>query len=269
MFPLDFFTQSIYRQFAGGVGRAVLHGYSSIGGSEADTAWPGHEGMGIGVSERYGPRQPAWGQFGQWANMIGRFQTILNEGAPRIDLGILRTETLGRPYNINCWTGEIEALSSYEYKDNMTCFDLTLKPGEATVIALDKTDTSKQITVISSDAARVRPDSGGFTVIAENSGIYTTILSDGNTYTNQFTVQADIALPTWNLVVEDWNEGEKMVNEENRGLGYITREVYFTTKKTPIAVGETTLIPWKDIPSVGPDVSGVGYYTTTFELPDR
>ncbi|MCL2146227.1 MAG: hypothetical protein FWH52_00345 [Synergistaceae bacterium] len=477
LWPLDFFTQSIYRQFAGGVGRCVLHGYSSIEGSEADTAWPGHEGMGVGTPERYGPRQPAWGQFSQWVDMIGRFQTILNQGVPRMDLGILRTdysfntapyrmedplgehrgvywedmalqdagftydffspynllesemtsdgqvivpdgpaykalllyqeylsidaakrilelakggipiifvngshellknseffkthskaaihtfslsesdaelaaivgqikalpnvreyddqasaydglielgihpraefgepngkiitniretddalylyaynlttiipyedtaqgstetvslimETQGRPYNINCWTGEIEALSSYEFKDNKTHFDLTLKPGEATVIALDKTDISKQITVISSDAAHVRSNDGGFTVIAEKSGTYTTVLSNGNTYTNQFTVPADIALPTWNLVVEDWNEGEKMVNEEDRGLGYVTREVYFTTKKSPIEVGETSLIPWKDIPSVGPDVSGVGYYTTTFNLPD-
>ncbi|MEE1492185.1 MAG: LPXTG cell wall anchor domain-containing protein, partial [Massilioclostridium sp.] len=37
--------------------------------------------------------------------------------------------------------------------------------------------------------------------------------------------------------------------------------------KTPIKVGRTALIPWKDIPSVGPAVSGVGTYTTTFELP--
>lgn len=27
--------------------------------------------------------------------------------------------------------------------------------------------------------------------------------------------------------------------------------------------------PWKDIPAVGKDVSGVGYYTTTFQLPEN
>ena len=48
----------------------------------------------------------------------------------------------------------------------------------------------------------------------------------------------------------------------------MTNEVYYETKKTNISVGKTELRPWKDIPEVGPDVSGVGYYTTTVNLPD-
>ena len=70
-----------------------------------------------------------------------------------------------------------------------------------------------------------------------------------------------IELPVWNLEVEDWNEGERVDVVEDRGLGYVTREVYYETSKTKIAVGETELKPWKDIPQVGPQVSGVGYYT--------
>ena len=69
------------------------------------------------------------------------------------------------------------------------------------------------------------------------------------------------------MTVEDWTRGELVDITENRGLGYTTVESYWTTKKTPIKVGRTALIPWKDIPSVGPAVSGVGTYTTTFELP--
>ena len=33
-------------------------------------------------------------------------------------------------------------------------------------------------------------------------------------------------------------------------------------------MGETALIPWKDIEQVGPTVSGVGTYSNTFTLPD-
>ena len=45
MMGLDFYTQIMYTQFCVGVSRTVLHGYSSICGSEESTYWPGHEGM--------------------------------------------------------------------------------------------------------------------------------------------------------------------------------------------------------------------------------
>ena len=105
-------------------------------------------------------------------------------------------------------------------------------------------------------------------VSAAKSGAYEVTLSDGTTQTVNVTAAEDIALPVWNLTVEDWNEGEKKVIVEDRGLGIVTNEVYYETKKTPLAAGETKLIPWKDIAAVGPEVSGVGYYTTTVNLPE-
>ena len=49
----------------------------------------------------------------------------------------------------------------------------------------------------------------------------------------------------------------------------MNREVYYETKKTMIDAGETELIPWKDIPAVGKEVSGIGYYRTVIELPEE
>ena len=43
MMGLDSYTQIIFTQFAAGVTRTVLHGYSSIAVSDASTYWPGHE----------------------------------------------------------------------------------------------------------------------------------------------------------------------------------------------------------------------------------
>ena len=48
----------------------------------------------------------------------------------------------------------------------------------------------------------------------------------------------------------------------------IKKEVYYETKKTPIDAGTVELIPWKDIPAAGPEVSGVGTYTASFTLPE-
>ena len=68
--------------------------------------------------------------------------------------------------------------------------------------------------------------------------------------------------------MEDWNEGEKKEIIEDRGLGIVTHEYYYETKKTMIQAGETKLVPWKDIPAVGKEVSGVGYYKATVCLPE-
>jgi hypothetical protein len=55
---------------------------------------------------------------------------------------------------------------------------------------------------------------------------------------------------------------------EDRGLGFQTREIRPTTAVTRLEAGTGKLRPWKDIPEIGPDVSGVGEYTTTLHLDD-
>ncbi|MCL2165141.1 MAG: hypothetical protein FWH55_12310 [Oscillospiraceae bacterium] len=183
-------------------------------------------------------------------------------------------EGLGKPYLINCWTNDITEIGEYEVKGGKTYVTLTLLPGEATFIALDKNNTN-YLYVTDTDADRVIMSDGSMAIVATESGTYTTKLNNSSEITTVITVPDNISLPLWNLTVEDWNAGEKKTRTEDRPAGfqgpgtlaYTTTEVYFETTKTPIAVGETALVPWKDIPSVGPNVSGVGYYSTSFELP--
>lgn len=446
MMGLDFYTQIIYTQFASGVTKTVLHGYSSIAGSDNSTYWPGHEGMWPIFSERFGVRQPAFQHYNDWTGMLARYQMILRQGKPRMDLGILRLdynfnnmisfnrdnserefyesggmraneglywkdmrlqnsgytydyfapqileethlcydegtldpdgpgyqalilyqegfplstaskllkwakaglpilfvngvdetirplgihrthakaacrtisldnkdeelatviaeikalpnvkevndqnhtlealqelgvypraafteenkciltnlredgayrylfvynymyslkknvpitiaiEGIGKPYRIDCWTGTVKEISCYEHKEKCTLISLLLKPGQAALIALDM--SAPEETDKTSKANEFLPD--------------------------------PIPLERWNLEVEDWNEGKKVTITENRGLGIVTNEVYYETTKERIHVGETTLKSWKDIKPVGPELSGVGYYTTTVTLPE-
>jgi hypothetical protein len=473
---LDFYTQIIYTQFAAGVSRTVLHGYSSIAGADQSTFWPGHEGMLPVFSERFGSRQPAYRHYNDWTAMLARYQMILRQGKPRVDLGILRLdydfnnmyvsskinekdlyeshimranqgvywqsanlqnvgytfdyfapqilededicyesglvapdgpgykaliiyqeaiplssakqiltwakqglpvilvngvterirpavskthrraasitpfngesdadlstviaemktlanvveledqskinealaslgiqpraafsepnknvltnlredgdryylfaynymythheactfsiaiEAIGKPYTINCWTGEIQELCYYTQNDTHTTVELTLMPGEAAMITLNTLEKDI-LHAVSTNACGILRRSDELAIMACRSGIYTTKLSDGTEVKTSISVPDAIKLKTWNLEVEDWNEGEKKTITEDRGLGYITNEVYYETKKTRIPVGETALKPWKDIPAVGPAVSGIGYYTATFTLP--
>lgn len=473
---MDFYTQIIFTQFAAGVSRTVLHGYSSIAGSEESTYWPGHEGMLPIFSERFGCRQPAYRHYNDWTDMLARNQMILRQGKPRIDLAILRldyqfnnlymfygnekdtyenklmranegiywkdmtlqsmgysydyfapqnlldpdirftaglldpegagyqavliyqeempleaarillvmareglkiicvngtVETLhedeerrhamaavrtpfndggneelaqimkalkalptvaqvnkqaetyqalqtlgvepraafgtanqnilttlredeeclylfvynymytqkkaftvqlgvsgkGKPYCIDCWTGTKEATAVYSSDGARVWTQLTLEPGETKVIALHKKEEDA-LYAVAADCPVSCDGDGKWYVKACESGSYTIQMSDGTERKAEVTAPANIPLTRWELTVEDWNEGEKVEILEDRGLGYVTREVYYETKKELIAVGSTELKPWKDIAQLGPEVSGVGSYKTTFRLPD-
>jgi hypothetical protein len=140
-------------------------------------------------------------------------------------------EGKGKPRLINCWQNSIEEIKNYSCSASSTRFNLTLAPGEAVVVALE--------------------------------------LGKEDDVPTEFTPKESclLELTGWELEVESWDQGEKREILEDRGLGYITREVYYETKKNLISVGKTPLIPWKDIPGVGKAVSGIGYYRTKLAPP--
>ena len=87
-----FYDQIIATQLAAGITRTVLHGWASPAGAEGVTEWPGHEGMWSMFSERFDTRQPASEFYPLWNAALGRYQYLLRQGNPRIDVGILRTD---------------------------------------------------------------------------------------------------------------------------------------------------------------------------------
>ncbi len=472
--PLDFYTQIIYTQFAAGVARTVLHGYASICGSDRATQWPGHEGMWPIFSERFGVRQPAFRHYQDWNDMIARYQYLLRQGKPRMDIGMLRldyafnnmvmmaggeeqvyehalmraneglywkntdlqnagytydyfapqiladagfdgtvvapdgpsyqalvvyqdvlplpaakalldwakqglkivfvngvTETLavgmdatydkaaaktpfndggdaelskviaqmqalptvatvngcenalpalkrlgveprirfgasnrnvlpflradgadryayfyncmytekepvsftaeiegeGVPYWIDCWTGKVEPYAQYDVKDGRTVVAITLNPGQACMVGLDLAE-KPGLRVLGTDASFAKLEDGKLYLGARDSGVYTAKLPGGTTKTVRVDAPADVDIPLWHLKVEDWDAGDKVEITEDRGLGYVSTEVYYETKKTLRDAGKTALKPWKDISEIGEEVSGVGFYAAEFTLPE-
>ena len=156
-------------------------------------------------------------------------------------------DAAGQPYRIRCWENRVERMAG-TIRDGRTEVTLTLMPGEAAMVALEKhTPGEMQQDGIPAQEAGQKEMSG-------KSG--------------EITVMQTIPLEDWTLTVEDWNAGEKQVITEDRGLGLITNEVYYETKKTQIDVGAVSLVPWRELLAVGPEVSGVGRYTTKICLPD-
>ncbi len=183
--------------------------------------------------------------------------------------GQISLEGVYKPYTINTWTGEVEEVTEYSIQQNRTILNIDLAPGDIMVFALDPNSQDAKTVVSTENVDKVVTDHGSTTLYVSDSGKSTVNYSDGTSIeANEIQVPENIVLDKWNLSVEDWQPGEKQYRTEDRGLGYTTTEVSYTTEKVSIDVGETELIPWKDIPQVGDKVSGIGYYTTTFDLPE-
>jgi len=136
---------------------------------------------------------------------------------------------VGAVHRIDGWTGDIRHHPSGQQDGERTFFTVTLAPGETALLTLDRSTTAAS----SSTSAPAE-------TVAE--------------------------LPEWTIAVESWDAGELRPITEDRGLGYETREVRPTTTVTRREVGTGRLRPWKDIPEIGPEVSGIGEYTTPLHL---
>ena len=443
-----FYDQIIATQLAAGITKTVLHGWASTAGAEGVTEWPGHEGMWSMFSERFDTRQPGSEFYPLWNDALGRYQCVLRQGKPRVDVGILRTDhftdnmsgigflgedgtrthdedAYGRLWmrnRQNHWWQDLgmqDAGWTYEFFDGSLLLrdDVDLAEGlvqpngpgyqalivyqsefdpdvaakllewareglkvlvvngarelkllirdlhrtheraaertpgldgrdeelartmasllaEPTVVAID--DPAQTV-----DALRGLGVTGRAEFTRENRSVLTHLREDGELlhlylyhflYETGEPVEVEVALPgqgrahridgwtgeirphpsvladdgrtvvkvvlapgqtalltldrgatdaptstrtsfqttaeltDWRITVESWDAGELQLITEDRGLGYETREVRPLTAVTRLEAGTEALRPWKDIPEVGPEVSGVGEYSTTLQL---
>ena len=450
MLDHQFYDQIIATQLAAGITKTVLHGWASTAGAEGVTKWPGHEGMWPMFSERFDTRQPAAEFYPLWNAAMGRYQCVLRQGKPRIDVGILRTdhftdnmsgtafleddgsripdeEAYGRRWmrnRENHWWQDLgmqDAGWTYEFLDGslllrddvsfadglvqpngpgyqaLIVYQSELDPAVAAMLlrwarqglkllvvngarelkllargrytthgraaartpGLDGRDEELAATMAEllalptvaavDDPAQTRDALRGLGVVGraeftgENRSVLTHLREDGDLlhlylyhflYETGEPVEVEVALPSvgtvhridgwtgtvrphsgvrqdgertivavtlapgetalltldrsaaaapasipaspdtvaelseWAIAVESWDAGDPELITEDRGLGYQTREVRPTTAGTRLQAASRSLRPWKDLAEVGPDVSGVGEYTTTLRLDD-
>lgn len=134
----------------------------------------------------------------------------------------------GAVHRLDLWSGGLRPHRGVRSGGGSTIVDLPLAPGEVAVVVLDRADEP------------VDSPPPAHEVVAELTG--------------------------WSTTVESWDAGEPEVITEDRGLGYLTREVRPTTAVTRIEVGEAELRPWAELDGVGPEVSGVAEYRTTLPV---
>lgn len=176
--------------------------------------------------------------------------------------GQIMVDGIFTPYLMDCWTNEITELGDYYYQDGKTVINVSLEGGEVAMYVLNPVEGN----YVTGNNTQVIQQDGKFSFVTPQSGTYKATLPDGTEISKQINVPEEMQLNEWNLTVESFTKGEKHTKTEVGGDGMERSEDYYTTNKNKIDAGKVDLVPWKDIPAIGGEVSGVGHYTTTITL---
>lgn len=146
--------------------------------------------------------------------------------------GQISVEGSYQPYILDTWSGKVTKVTDAVCEDGRTILNVTLDPGETALYILNPAEEA---------------------------------------VTEKVTTEStDLQLTDWSLTVDSYTPGEKLERTEtNEETGVTTTEMTYDTNHEEIDAGTLTdLVSWKDIDSIGDNVSGIGTYTTTFTLPD-
>ena len=171
-------------------------------------------------------------------------------------------EGISVPYQIDAWSGEVTEIANYRYEDGRTIIPLDLDYNDIRLYAFEAAGEEK-LHVTSTNADCAYTDREEVVIRATRSGDYVTQLSNGESDTRSVEVPAAFDITDWNLTVESWTAGEEIFRIE-RMLGKLITEHTYDTNKTNIDVKLDTLTTWDQIPEVGRNVSGKGYYSAAF-----
>jgi hypothetical protein len=174
----------------------------------------------------------------------------------------------GRPFLMNAWTGRITPIAMYRVTADCITLDLKIARDDAVMIALSEAGgtlgqqpSNVHVTETSADGAIQRGNS--LLVRSSRSGLYTTMLSNGQTVQSRIEgVSKPINLTSnaWQLVAQDWQPA----NPYATTVGLAATN----TLKPEVHVDLLGLKPWLNIAQLQHS-SGVGQYSTTFDLPVR
>ncbi|KAF2095713.1 secreted protein [Rhizodiscina lignyota] len=167
-----------------------------------------------------------------------------------VDITILRRSLDQGPVLLNLWTGEITPIALYrELPDNRIQLHMALQGGQSTMISMVPF-ASLLNHATSTTAQSVRYDGLKMKIRANKTGTYTTTLQNGRKVASKIgTVPASLNLTSWQLDVQDFVPGS--TNSST------------VIKKHSLKL--SSLLPWSQITELQ-DVSGIGTYTTKFDL---
>ena len=200
----------------------------------------------------------------------------------------------GTPYTLDAWTGEVTPICNYTVNGNGTIsVNVSLSGGASTIIGLIGNDACSNTYVTNVSGSAVYYNDGDTVFRSNTAGDYSVQMSDGSTKNVQIDKTLDdVDLSSgWDLELQSWGPDYSADNVQDRLTisGLSPNDVIKNTYpyyKDPSASTVTTvnfsnikLDYWSKLPATSDQlavlgvtamkyVSGVGYYTKTFSLPD-
>ena len=184
--------------------------------------------------------------------------------------GSISFETTGVPYTYNAWTGEITPVLIYEQSSTHTTIPLQLAGSQTTIFAFTNPGGGDKRLYIQTDSIPVsildvRP--GSFSnalsilLTADSTSPMKLQLSTGKstTLSPMQGLTPAFHLSNWSLIIESWTSPSDPFD---------LNPVAARSNLTAISHIET-LVPWNQLSSSLENISGRGYYSTSFVWPPR
>ncbi|KAL5354447.1 hypothetical protein ACLOAV_000536 [Pseudogymnoascus australis] len=210
------------------------------------------------LSLKHSPGPIEWVWYPRWREDSSGdiYVWIYNDGAD--SAGSLTFATSGIPYFLNAWTGEEELIFEYTEARGSTKLRFTLKRHETRIVKFTKKTRLLRHAISSSDSVL------GFNVqllgsliqakVAYSSSLSSVLTSFGIPQTFRTTgEQPAYTINNWSLVIEHWGPPDNLYN-----LDLDAKKENLT-----VPIEGPFLRSWKDLGF--PDVSGIGFYRTTFD----
>lgn len=164
------------------------------------------------------------------------------------DLWLTATRDDAAPYLLDAWSGDTTPIAVWERQGDQIRVSVDLLPGQSTIVALARPQgRTPSATAVTGGSLRV---TGQSLVLRTSTAGDHTVTRGGRTDTVTVDgVQQPVALPSWDLAVEDWQPGDTATE----------------TVRPVRSVHLDALAPWSQVPGLE-DVSGVGVYSTVVDL---
>ncbi|KAK4549904.1 hypothetical protein LTR36_005205 [Oleoguttula mirabilis] len=165
--------------------------------------------------------------------------------------GSIEFQSVGVPFAYDAWTGEQKPVLAYNTTSNSTLIPFTLAGNQSVVIAFHSAGTAKNLSHLS------HIEDGVVGYSSTEHGLLLKVAFDPSgppDYNASTSSATGLTLTDWTLIVEHWDPPANLYN--------ITGGAYKhnTTHNLP------SLVSWQAIPGLQ-NVSGRGYYSTTFSWP--
>lgn len=170
--------------------------------------------------------------------------------------GTITFESTGVPYTYDAWTGEVSPIVAYTQTATHTTISLELAGEQTTIIGFKQSNGRPfHVNSLPASVVATSSSSSSVSILSTAHEDSTAVLSNGTKITIPGSSVSPIVLTDWSLTVESWTPSSNLFD-----LNPTT-----TSSNLSTITNIQSLVPWHSISSSLANVSGRGYYSTSFQ----